>query len=913
MSDQVTRTEAIANFLKHNTHPDLAELYDYNMEVQLNVAEDGGERISGEYKGRGWNGWAWPDGQRGKPFRIPWNASSTPEYEDRPMSFDLVAHAEGIGMTGWDWQNGYSKWVAFDFDAITGHSDLHKAKLTSAELDEVRKSASEVEWVTVRRSTSGSGLHLYVFLDNVPTATHTEHAALARSILGLLSATTGFDFNSKVDACGSNMWVWHRKMLNTNGLQLIKLGTRLHEVPLNWRDHIAVISNRSQKVRSKYLDDKQQESFEQLAGQRTLSALDEEHKALITWLDENKAAWWWDQDHHMLVTHTYHLKEAMPALAIKGIFDTLATGKDRGADINCFLFPLRGGAWTVRRYSKGVAEHESWFQDNSGWTKCFYNREPDLLSAARSAGGKENDRGHFVFTHAEMAQSALLTMGTDLQIPSVMMGHETIVRPHKDGRRVVIEMERRENDPHDKMQDWLLDKKKKNWVRILETKQPEAVETDVSNYDEVVRHLVTEGEDDAGWVVNSNGTWRQEPFIHVKTALGALELSAKEITQVMGASIFKCWTLTSRPFEPEYLGDRVWNRDAPQFRTAPSPHDDLYYPHWQKILEHVGGGLSSAVLGDGWCRANGIMTGADYLKCWLASVFQAPARPLPYLFLRGSQDCGKSIFHESIQFLITKGCVAADNALKSKDNFNGELAGAIICYVEETNLSGNNKLAYERIKSWVTGSVLPIHEKRKTPISVPNTTHWVQCSNERDACPIFPGDTRIVYIEVPDLRPTERIPRHVMDERLEKEAPDFLAALLNLELPATNSRLNIPCLSTEAKTQAEQSNKTQAEIFYEERCREAPGCAIQLGSLFDRFREWLDPLDRQTWGKQKFIRETPSWTLKGRNPKNGQWMIGNIQVMDPLGNYREPRRPASSCKLNGEMLVREDGEELDVD
>ena len=59
----------------------------------------------------------------------------------------------------------------------------------------------EIPWVTVRKSTGGNGIHLYVFLPDVPTANHTEHAALARAVLGQMSALVGFDFKAKVDAC----------------------------------------------------------------------------------------------------------------------------------------------------------------------------------------------------------------------------------------------------------------------------------------------------------------------------------------------------------------------------------------------------------------------------------------------------------------------------------------------------------------------------------------------------------------------------------------------------------------------------------------------------------------------------------------------------------------------------------------
>ena len=114
---QPTKSVAIANFLSASSTPEFSSLYNYGMEVQVNVAQDRGDRIEGEFKGKKWNGWT--DGVSSwKSFRIPWDAKGNPNYTDSVMSWDLAQHVEAIGMTGWDWINKTSKWVAFDFDSI---------------------------------------------------------------------------------------------------------------------------------------------------------------------------------------------------------------------------------------------------------------------------------------------------------------------------------------------------------------------------------------------------------------------------------------------------------------------------------------------------------------------------------------------------------------------------------------------------------------------------------------------------------------------------------------------------------------------------------------------------------------------------------------------------------------------------
>ena len=140
------------------------------MEVQVNVAVDGAEKVPDKRN-------QFTDGkEKWFPIRIPKNAKDEPYFDDYPLHYSLAAHAEGIGLTGWDWKNRCSRWVAFDFDAITGHAA--GIGVTDEELRAVLAAAIKIPWVTVRKSTSGRGIHLYVFFSDPPkTMNHTEHAA----------------------------------------------------------------------------------------------------------------------------------------------------------------------------------------------------------------------------------------------------------------------------------------------------------------------------------------------------------------------------------------------------------------------------------------------------------------------------------------------------------------------------------------------------------------------------------------------------------------------------------------------------------------------------------------------------------------------------------------------------------------
>ena len=868
------RTDAVKSVLDAWTHEDLADLYDHDMECQVNVAQGLGERIASEFKSRTWTGWT--DGiETWKSFRIPYKASTEPEYTDKEMTFDLTKHVEAIGMTGWDWVNRVSKWVAYDFDSLIGHSE----GLSTEELDEIVEAVKLVPWVTIRRSTSGKGIHIYVFVDDVPTENHTEHAALARSILGILSAQTQYNFSNKVDTCGGNMWVWHRKMKNTNGLELIKAGTVFRDVPESWRDHVEVIQGKRRKNLPKDIKASQQTEFELLVGQRPRVDLDEDHKKLIDFLTEHNALWWWDQDNYMLVTHTHWLRRAHQELGFKGYFNTNTDATDLDEQ-NCFAFPLRNGVWSIRRYSQGIKEHDSWIQDGAGWTQCYLNKGPDLATASRAYGGLENSKGGFQFKEVEVATEAAALLGAHIDVGARMKQRKVTLSPHRDGR-LVVGIERQAEDAIEDVPGFLAEKNQ--WTRIYNTQKEQTKDTDsfYGDYDDFVRHIVTSNDEDYGWMMHTDSRWRAEPLHHVKTAMKSTGLKEKEVTGILGDSIIRPWSLVNKPFQAEYPGDREWNRNAAQlrFKTLPPDTPDLQYPHWQKILYHCGEALTDSLKKDGWAQANGITEGQDYLKCWLASLFQFPERPLPYLFFYGPQNSGKSIFHEALNPLLTKGYQRADAALISQAAFNGELEGAIICVIEETDLR-KQKSAYSRIKDWVTSTDLLIHAKGQTPYHVPNTTHWIQCANSHHACPVFPGDTRITVLFVDNLDPLQLIPKRRFMEELQKEAPAFLTELLRLEIPDSNDRLNVPVIDSIHKERLEEENMTPVEAFLAGYCTMTSGRMISLSAMFEKFRSTLEPDEVLAWTKQRLSRHMPPSIPKGRRRTDGQWYWGNVAWKD---------------------------------
>lgn len=244
-------TEAVRAFLEARKTLANADLIERilaqwpNLEFQVNVAPGSGEPVAGKRS-------TWSDGiDSWWNLRCPKDAATDPSWNDYDLKFPLTLHAEGIGLTGWQWKDRKSLWFGYDFDALTSHAK--GVGISDADLEKVKEAASALPYVEVRRSTGGGGIHLYVFVDSIPTANHTEHAALARCILGLMSSETGFDFASQIDCCGAILWAWHRKMTADNaGLSLVKSATKVltaDDLPANWKDHLEVVRRQRTKVR----------------------------------------------------------------------------------------------------------------------------------------------------------------------------------------------------------------------------------------------------------------------------------------------------------------------------------------------------------------------------------------------------------------------------------------------------------------------------------------------------------------------------------------------------------------------------------------------------------------------------------------------------------------------------------------
>jgi hypothetical protein len=150
-------------------------------------------------------------------------------------------------------------------------------------------------------------------------------------------------------------------------------------------------------------------------------------------------------------------------------------------------------------------------------------------------------------------------------------------------------------------------------------------------------------------------------------------------------------------------------------------------------------------------------------------------------------------------------------------------------------------------------------------------------------------------------KPKEQIPKRIIIQQLKKEAPDFLGAIINLEIPDCDSRLRIPVIETEDKKVAADIQRNSLEEFIDERCFRANGCVITIAEFYDAFMGWLDPSDRLHWcSKQKVSAAMPDWVVKGRGNNTSAWCWGNISFTEP----NDTVKMSMPLIAIGEKLVR---------
>lgn len=824
---------------------DLTDQWSLDVESQLQMNETMGSPIFDQSLRQVPNRWQRNDSRFGSyefgHIRIPHGSyTDTPSYNDRELRFPLDEVIEAAGLTGWDWKNKRSISWGYDFDTITGHAA--GVGITDEALAEVRRKASELPYVEIRRSTGGGGLHLRIYntAHNDVVTSHTMHAAGARAALQIMSKDVGFNFGAHVDVYGAILWIWHTKINEENrGLELIKPANpdAFAGLPENWQDHAEVVTGKRSKVQVRGVGN--YEAFEALAAAREKVTIDETHKLAEQRIAELGYSIVWNGDHNNWQTHTKAFQDLLVKYPeeYKGFYETLSEGTDPGKP-NCFVFPLSDGAFKVVKYGQGSREHETWNQNGSDWTWTYFNRPPSLRSAGLKNGGAEDVKSRGVtFAGLEGANQTIADLGGVPIDPNTLSRLENGDRrqvtlyPSDDGR-VAVQIPKSPKDP-DAIPGWI--KRRSGWERVQQVSANMEAFAELDDYDGIVRGVVDTENTFAFWTMfDKSKTWNEVNKDNIKSFLRSLGNDPGTIEDVLGRALYNPWRMVNVPFAPEYPGERQWNQSDTQLAFPPAPIPGAH-PTWDKVLRHQGADLDERIRTNSWFAQHGIRDGGDYLRHYIANLIRHPFDHLPYLFFFGPQDSGKSTFHEACALLMTGGVVAGDTYLQGKDNFNSQLASAVLCVVEETDLGGNSA-AYNRLKGIVTAEMVLINPKYQTPYMLRNTTSWVQTANHASFCPASVGDTRVTSSFVPTLPDGSMIPKKILLATLKEEAPAFLRTLFDLRLPPPASRLLLPPLGLSPMTD-NYSESTGVPNFINTLCEVGPDYRITTQFAYEKYVE----------------------------------------------------------------------------
>jgi hypothetical protein len=250
----------------------------------------------------------------------------------------LDDHADAIGMSGWSWKELKSYWIGFELDDLLKHLGTG---VTKEEIERVIAALKKLPYVMIRRGTSGtdsSGIHVYVFVDGIPTANHNEHAALARAVVAKIVADTGLDIQASIDACGRILWFWSKRASeDRRSYECLKqtFCTLTEDDLPGWRNTIP--------ARPK--GEKTGDVFEEMQSSFPVVEKTAEHDRFFE--EYQKRGWPFE---HRPKFHCYHMhragmKETAKALGLP-LLPTISPGNDK-TKANCKVYLRRKGFYVI--------------------------------------------------------------------------------------------------------------------------------------------------------------------------------------------------------------------------------------------------------------------------------------------------------------------------------------------------------------------------------------------------------------------------------------------------------------------------------------------------------------------------------------------------------------------------------------
>ena len=128
---------------------------------------------------------------------------------------------------------------------------------------------------------------------------------------------------------------------------------------------------------------------------------------------------------------------------------------------------------------------------------------------------------------------------------------------------------------------------------------------------------------------------------------------------------------------------------------------------------------------------------------WLAYVVQNAGKRINWaILLQGAQGTGKSYFAKILEWVLGSNAKSLDPSALG-ERFTGWAHGSVVNIVEEIRIKGDDKWRImDRLKPFITNSMIQIEEKGRDHRTVPNFTNYLLLTNYKDALPITNDDRR---------------------------------------------------------------------------------------------------------------------------------------------------------------------------
>ncbi|MGA2035323.1 MAG: primase-helicase family protein, partial [Thermoguttaceae bacterium] len=743
--------------------------YHRDLETHFEPVEDDDDLLD-EWAGR------WPILGKPHAWTIPAEGSTDPTANDGAVDY----HPNLIGCFGtswWNWKVGQTEGCMFDFDFGHGAKALDEAGI--AKIDELSQRHPAI---MATASKGGGGRHWAIFVDPMPAKTRKDHSRNCHAILAHLSGLLGVNLADYACSHGVIQYIYHYAP-KPGGFRLIRSATvKLKVDPPPPLPPAPEPDPQAAKHDNPGWDAVHESIF------ATMTA------AGFPAVRETR------DGKHRVRLHTHGLLVDFQTNRRSGRYSTDSTVR-HPQEPNAFAYPLPNGGLDVYRYND-TGESDDWNTTKNKKTRIKYN-VPVSFEEAATACGTLDRRGDVVLSDPnEFAR----LLGLSFQVPELLNGRPVVAR--RDRRSLFISIEGAKSARDTVLPGWRYYRGK--WECDLVDCLPEPT---ITYHEESVRQT-TDEEKAQDWVIrDSRGNWISQSLTAVKTYLKGEGHSDAEVSEILHNHMDNNFQLQRIPFGPEYLPGRIWNRFGARLACQPEKGD---FPHIQMILDHWGRNLNAEVQADEWCQRNGVKTGGGYLKLWAAVVVRHPDWRLPYLFgYSKQQNIGKSTLPRTLcrMFHGPNGWAELRKEI-TRDDFNDQMHGAALCFLEEIDLSTNYP-AYHLIKNLVDNPFLKIRGIYVKAITVVNYTHLIQTANERHFCVIFPRDKRIIIVRVDPFTGLELDWTTKLRPLVDQEMPGFLHHIINeLELPPSAGRLYLPVLETEDKRQAMAERAAQSDGWF---------------------------------------------------------------------------------------------------